>query len=296
MCGIADESTVYKIVIEVCEAISEVLWEEAVAKYFPKTEADFKTCLLDMDEEWQFPYAYCAIDGSYLPIKCPNDGAEAMKQFYNFKNFYSVILLALVDAKYRFIWVSNGAPGNTHDSTYFQSTSLWDSITKGKVLPSQVQNIDNLEIPPLILGDGAFPLRSWITKPHGDAILLEEKRYFNYRLSRARMVTEGAFGKLKSRFRVLHRTCESQKETMKAMSLACVILHNICIERGDMIPRNIDLTVDQATNKRRDRDEIRDLLDLTNSHTKNYELGRKSCLAVRNAITESFWKEKKNTE
>ena len=40
-----------------------------------------------------------------------------MKQYYNFKNFYSAVLLALVDAKYRFIWASLGAPGNTHDST-----------------------------------------------------------------------------------------------------------------------------------------------------------------------------------
>ena len=33
-----------------------------------------------------------------------------MKQYYNFKNFYSVVLLALVDASYRFTWVSLVAP------------------------------------------------------------------------------------------------------------------------------------------------------------------------------------------
>ena len=46
---------------------------------------------------------------------------EAMKQYYNFKNFYSVVLLGLIDANYRFIWASLGAPGNTYDSTYFQA-------------------------------------------------------------------------------------------------------------------------------------------------------------------------------
>ena len=60
-----------------------------------------------------------------------------MKQYYNFKNFYSVVLLALVHAKYRFIWASLGAPGNTHDSTYFQGTSLWDEINAGNVLPDK---------------------------------------------------------------------------------------------------------------------------------------------------------------
>ena len=102
MAGIA-ESTVCQIVIEVSEAIVETLWKDGVDKYFPQTEKDFKTGLLDMDEEWQFPFAFCGIDGSHLPIKCPNGGSESMKQYYNFKNFYSVILLALVDAKYRII-------------------------------------------------------------------------------------------------------------------------------------------------------------------------------------------------
>ena len=90
-----------------------------------------------MDAEWLSPYAFSGIDGSHLPIKCPNSRQEAMKQYYNFKNLYSVVLLALVDAKYRFIWASLGAPGNTHDSTYFQGTSLWDEINAGNVLPDK---------------------------------------------------------------------------------------------------------------------------------------------------------------
>ena len=86
--------------------------------------------------------------------------------------------------------------------------------------------VDGVETPPVILGDGAFPLRSWIMKPHGDAVLTPEKAYFNCRLSRARMITECAFGKLKGRFRVLFRKCESKKETVKIVGLACVVLHN----------------------------------------------------------------------
>ena len=47
------------------------------------------------------------------------------------------------------------------------------------------------------------------------------------------------------------------------MCLAFVIVNNICIEREDIILRNVNLTVDPATNKRRDRQDIYDLLDLT---------------------------------
>ena len=77
-----------------------------------------------MESEWQFKFAFAAIDGSHLPIKCPPGGPEAIKQYHNVKNFYSVVLPALVDAKYRFIGAALVAPGNTHDSTYFQSIHL----------------------------------------------------------------------------------------------------------------------------------------------------------------------------
>ena len=77
------------------------------------------------------------------------------------------------------------------------------------------------------------------------------------------MVNEGVLGKLKSQFRMLQRTCKSNKKIMKTMCLAFVIVNNICIEREDIILRNVNLTVDPATNKRRDRQDIYDLLDLT---------------------------------
>ena len=47
-------------------------------------------------------FVFAAIDGSHLPIKWQPRGPEAMKQYHNSKNFYSVVLLVLVDAKYGF--------------------------------------------------------------------------------------------------------------------------------------------------------------------------------------------------
>ena len=169
MMGIG-ESTVISIVNEVCEAIIVNLWEESVTEHFPNNQECFNAACDVMNSEWQFCYAFSAIDGSHVPIKCPPGGAESMKQYHNFKNFYSIILLALVDAKYRFIWASSGAPGNTHDSTLFQSTNLWSHIVKGELLNHAYMEND-IAIPPVILGDGAFPMRTWLLKPYGDAVL-----------------------------------------------------------------------------------------------------------------------------
>ena len=85
---------------------------------------------------------------------------------------------------------------------------------------------------------------------------------------RSSMVTVGAFGKLKERFRILHRKYESNKETVKVMGLTRVILHSICIDKGDLVPRKFDLTYDMALNKPMESTELRDLLDLTDSNVK----------------------------
>ena len=191
MSGLA-KSTVCVDVTETCRAIIDTLWDDAVTKYFPTTRDDYKESMAKFGEEWQFPYAFAAADGSHLPITCPHGGTQAMKQYFNFKGFYSIVLMGLVDSEYRFVWPSVGAPGNSHDSTLIQSTELWGRIVEGNVIPNVVQQVENVDIPPLILGDDALPLRTWIMKPHGDAVLPVDKRYFNYRQSRARLVTEGA--------------------------------------------------------------------------------------------------------
>ena len=49
------------------------------------------------------------------------------------------------------------------------------------------------------------------------------------------MIIESAFGQLKGRWRILLRKCESSVETVKLMSLTCIVLHNLCIELEDAI-------------------------------------------------------------
>ena len=76
--------------------------------------------------------------------------------------------------------------------------------------PDVVQQVEDIEMTPLILGDGVFPLRTFMLKPHGDAILRDDKRYFNYGNSRTRIVTEGVLGR-------------KYVETLKLNDLACVV-------------------------------------------------------------------------
>ena len=224
-------STVCSVVLEVSKTIVNQLWEASVSEHFSKTEEEFKECMITFDEEWQFPCCFGADDGCHLPIKCPDGGLEVCKGYHNFKNFYSIVLMAIVDAKYRFIWASCGFPGNNHDSVIFQSVNLYEQVTEHSLIPDMAKEQDGTDVPPLIIAESAFPLSTW--KPYGNAVLALEERYFNNRFSRACMVTEGAYGRLKGRWRILLKKCESKKESLKCMALACIVLHNLCIDLED---------------------------------------------------------------
>ena len=89
-------------VSEVSELIINNLWKDSVMAHFPSDEARFKEKMLDTEQLWQFPCAWASIDGCHLPLKCPAGGLEACKEYYNFKNVYSIIIMGMVDAKHRF--------------------------------------------------------------------------------------------------------------------------------------------------------------------------------------------------
>lgn len=283
-------STVSTIVHEVSEAIVEEMWDFTVSKHMPKTESDFREKMLDTEELWQFPCCWGAIDGCHIPLKCPCGGLEAAKEYHNFKNFYSIVLMGLVDAKYRFIWASCGYPGNNHDSIIFQSTNLWQNIQFEGLIPEIAKKVSDVSVPPLIVGDSAFPFCPWLMKPYGNSVLGRKQGYFNYRLSRARMVTEGAYGQLKGRWRVLLRKCESSRNEVRLSTLACVVLHNVCIEKGDAMSKKLHLSVDPLTQERRSRTEIRQLLQMRDcAKIKNTSAEAQK---IQDALCTKLWAEK----
>ena len=56
--------------------------------------------------------------------------------------------------------------------------------------------VDGRMLPFVLVGDEAFPLKEYLMKPYPGRDLNEERRVYNYSLSRARRVIENAFGKV----------------------------------------------------------------------------------------------------
>lgn len=82
-----------------------------------------------------------------------------------------------------------------------------------------------------LAGDDAFPLENNIMKPYSQRNLSEEKRIFNYRLSRARRISENAFGILSSRFRVFSTVMCTNPESAIKIVLCAITLHNFLRSR-----------------------------------------------------------------
>nr|CAI5846090.1 unnamed protein product [Callosobruchus analis] len=152
------------------------------------TEEIWKTVEKNFCELWNFPNCIGAIDGKHVVIEAP---ANSGSLYFNYKKTFSVVLLALVDANYRFISVDVGAYGKNSDGEIFASSNT------GKAL-----NIS--------------------------------KRTFNYRLSRARRLSENAFGILTQVFRIYQRRLKMNPEHVDKIILATCCLHNFL--RPALIP------------------------------------------------------------
>ncbi|KAK2722668.1 hypothetical protein QYM36_003001 [Artemia franciscana] len=171
------------IIMETCQA----LWTVLQPLYMkPPTEEDLKLVSREFNDLWQFPNCIGAADGKHCRIhKPPNSGSD----YHNFHDFESIVLMAVVDARYRFLYIDVGAKGKENDSTVFKRSSF------GKAL-----EVNRLPVP--------------------------DKKIFNYRLSRARRVVENTFGILASRFRVLKSTMMGKLETIDHIVKAVCVLHN----------------------------------------------------------------------
>lgn len=103
------------------------------------------------------------------------------------------MLQGICASNLQFLHVVAGWPGSVHDSRIpLRNCDVWNVGPEG------------CEADNHLLGDGAYPLKSWLLKPFRDnGHLTRRQRRFNYRLSSARVVIERAFGLLKGRFRRL---------------------------------------------------------------------------------------------
>ena len=188
-------STISKIVAETCRAL--------IQKYdhmikCPNTVEQWRDVANRFKDRWNFPHTLGALDGKHVRIRKPDKSGSV---YYNYKGYFSVILMALVNADYQFMYIDVGNAGSCGDSTIFQESELLTALEAdaANLPPDEVLDNDDQPMPYFIVGDKAFRMRTWLMKPYSLAHVTEEERIFNYRLSRCRRTVECTFGILVSR-------------------------------------------------------------------------------------------------
>ncbi|XP_048350019.1 protein ALP1-like [Sphaerodactylus townsendi] len=180
-----------------------------------------------------FPHCIGAVDGCHIRI-CHPGGAPG--QLINRKNFSSKLLLATCDDTGLFINAETGYSGRNNDAFVFRETHFCQAMDMGIYLPeSPMLTINGVSIPPVVLGDGAFPTRKWLLTPYRVPSNAQQ-RNFNSLLSHARNVVERAFGRLKARWRCILNCLWVRPENATSIVAACVVLHNLCESRGHRAP------------------------------------------------------------
>ncbi|WKY10477.1 hypothetical protein Q1695_002662 [Nippostrongylus brasiliensis] len=106
-------STACTIAHEVARAIIDELHDCA----FPTPNVSTWAMALEgFRTRWDYPAAMGALDGKHIACVCPNRSGSL---FYNYKNYYSTVLLALVDANYKCVLYDLGAAGRSSDAGVF---------------------------------------------------------------------------------------------------------------------------------------------------------------------------------
>lgn len=231
-------STIHNIVKEVCDEIWNKLLDRCIP--LPTREGWLKICE-DFEKYTNFPNCIGAIDGKHIRLVKPHQSGSL---YYNYKNFFSLVLLAICDANYCFTYIDIGSFGKDNDSNIFKNSSFYKLLIDDKLnIPptKQIGPNPNDLFPFVFVADEAFSLTESVLRPYSGNQISEIKRIFNYRLTRARRYIECSFGILANKWRIFHRPLNVSVELAESITKCCCVLHNFVRRRDGY--RNEDYEV-----------------------------------------------------
>ncbi|XP_050532495.1 uncharacterized protein LOC126900658 [Daktulosphaira vitifoliae] len=189
-----------------------------------------KEIALGIENDANFVNCIGALDGKHIRLIKP---IQSGSDFYNYKHYYSIVLMAICDANYCFTFIDVGAQGKFCDSTVFKKTKFYKKLEDKELFvpPPKPLPCQSNPLPFVIVADEAFGVSQSILRPYARSNLNYKKKVFNYRLSRARRYIESTFGILSNKWRIFHRSMNTSVELSIKIVKACCILHNFVRNR-----------------------------------------------------------------
>ncbi|XP_071106275.1 putative nuclease HARBI1 [Haliotis cracherodii] len=178
-----------------------------------------------------FPNVVGYIDRTFIRIQRPtaNEG-----DFVNRKGYHSLNVQMCCDANLYITGGNASWPGSVHDSHIFRTSALCRQFENDTFLEQFGQ------CKGFLLGDSGYPCRWFLLTPLLNPTNRAEDRYHGS-LCRTRVLIEQTFGVLKRRFQCLYHELKATPRQAVTYVVACVVLHNLGIERGDIINHDENL-------------------------------------------------------
>ena len=217
------KKTVSRIISETSDAIVQALQPSYMSP--PSSSAHWKQIASDFEEFWQFPHVLGELDGKHVQIEAPPKSGTL---YHNYKGFFSVVVLAICDAKYNFTPVDVGPYGSNNDSGVLAQSKISDAFENNTLFLPENETVDGIEMekfPYFLVRGEIFPLKPCLMRPY-PGTLPEQERIYNYRHSRARRTIENYFGILRARWLIFSRPIKATIENTERYILACLCLHN----------------------------------------------------------------------
>lgn len=197
------------------------------------TEERWRNNAADFELKWSYPNCIGAIDGKHIRLRCPNKTGSLC---FNYKKFFSIVLLAIVDANCKFVAVDVGAYGHEGDAGVFKRSNMGKQINDGTfdIPPRKPLPGTNIHLPHVIVGDEAFSLHENLMKsyPRQATHTDRTKFVYNFRHSHARRVSENGFGILSSTFRIFFTPIHCSIDHINNIIMASCIFHNLLRDEG----------------------------------------------------------------
>ena len=235
---LVSNSAISNLMKEVSQAIIDEFRAEFVKS--PRTKEEWLRIAESFKLLWNFHHTLGALDGKHIRVKKPPQSGSS---YHNYKKYFSLLMLALVDAEYKFLWYDIGTPGSCSDAQIWNGSELKALIEAGQLDFPEKEPLPGCEqdVPYFLISDDAFALKTHLMKPYPGRNLDWPERIFNYRLSRARRVVENAFGILAMKFQCLLGERRQNPETVNLITEACIVLHNMSRTwYPNLKPREVD--------------------------------------------------------
>ena len=195
------------------------------------TKEQWELTASEFEKRANFPHCLGAVDGKRVRVIKPEHSGS---MFYNYKDFILVVLMAVADSNYHFVYVDIGSYGEDCDSTVFKRATLWTSVQTNKLeLPSgrPLSGTEGQNVPHFFVGDEGFALNRNILPSFGGSDLSVKRRVYNYRLCRTRRYVECAVGILSNKWRIFQRPLNVSPDFVVGIVKACVVPHSFVRER-----------------------------------------------------------------